>query len=100
VIIVNAHAFLAGFAGAQLADRVEDAAKNYMCERIAVAAVAIAEWESGGGQWDGGTHHFDFVCDEVGKLISAIRRSDEEHLEVLYQQVKELVSKGVQGGLI
>ena len=93
--IINAHAFNAGFAGAQLAERVEDAAKVYMCERIAVAAVAIAEWESGGGKWDGGKHHFDFVCDEVGKLISAIRLSNEEELELLYRQVKELVSKGV-----
>ena len=95
MIIINALAFNAGYAGAQLAERVEDAAKNYMCERIAVAAVAIAEWESGGGKWDGEVHHFDFVCDEVGKLISAIRLSNEEELELLYRQVKELVSKGV-----
>ena len=91
--IINAHAFNAGYAGAQLAERVEKAGLMCMSERIAVAATAIAEWESGGGKHSDEYNH-DFLCDDVSKLVSSSMNSDDDALEVLYLAVQKIAIKG------
>ena len=94
MIIINAHTFNAGFAGAQLAERVENAGVGYVSERIAVAATAIADYEEQGKPWDGGKRNYDFTLDEVAKLVSWDEYSDSDALEVLYRQVMKIVIKG------
>ena len=93
MIVINAHAFNAGYAGAQLAERVEKAGLMCMSERIAVAATAIADWESGKGEYSDKSNH-DFLCDGVSKLVSSSMNSDDDALEVLYLAVQKFFIKG------
>jgi hypothetical protein len=94
VTIINAHTFNVGFASAQLAERVENAGAMCVSERITIAATAIADYEAQGEPWDGDKRNYDFILDEVAKLVSLAEYPDSVTLEGFYRQVQKIVIKG------
>jgi hypothetical protein len=90
VKITNTHAFNAAFAAAQLGARIESSGQISTSEKIAAAAVGMANAEAKGIDW--GQVEFDLVCDSVACLIKDKRSTSDSDLEDLCQEV-ELITR-------
>jgi hypothetical protein len=83
VSITNTHAFNAAFAAAQLAARIESPGQVSTSEKIAAAAVGIADAEAKGIDW--GQVGFDSVCDSVARMIKDRLITSDYGLEYVRQ---------------
>ena len=82
--ITNTHAFHAAFAASQLAARIESSGQVSTSEKIAAAAIGIADVEAEGIDW--GQVEFDSVCDSVARTIrDRMITSDYYSLEYVRQ---------------
>ena len=93
--ITNTHAFNAAFAAAQLAARIESPGQVSTSEKIAAAAVGIANAEAKGIDW--GQVLFDLVCDDVACLIKNQKTTSDSGPEDLCQDAERIAR--VAGGV-
>lgn len=91
VSVVNTHAFNAAFAAAQLSERIGSAGRIATSEKIAAAAIGIADAEAKGVDW--GQVEFDSVCDAVAKMIKDRLITPDSDLEDLRQDAADVVRK-------
>lgn len=93
VPLTSSHAFNAAFAAAQLAARIERAGTVNMSERIAAAAIGVADAEAEGVNWD--EVNYDETLDRIAILVEASQRVfgriDEDLLENLRRDAAEAV---------
>jgi len=78
--------FLSAFAACQLAARVENPARISVAEKVAVAAVAIADAERL-GFLNSTEMNYDFFCDEIAKFLTEYPVSNDKDLESLLAEV-------------
>ena len=86
--ITNTHAFNAAFAAAQLAARIESSGQIGTSEKIAAAAVGMANAEAKGIDW--GQVEFDLVCDSVACLIKNRKTTSDSGNEELCQYAERI----------
>ncbi len=95
VPLTSSHAFNVAFAASQLAARIERAGTVNMSERIAAAAIGVAdaEAEGEGVNWD--EVNYDETLDRIAILVEASQkvfgRIDEDLLENLRRDAAEAV---------
>ena len=89
--LASTHAFHAAFAAAQLSARIESCGQIATSEKIAAAAVGMADAEAEGIDW--GQVIFDDVCDQVAEMI---RGHSDADLEDLRRDAAQMVRQEVK----
>lgn len=93
VPLTSSYAFNIAFAASQLAARIERAGTVNMSERIAAAAIGVADAEAEGVNWD--EVNYDETLDRIAILVEASQRVfgriDEDLLENLRRDAAEAV---------
>lgn len=91
--LTSSYAFNVAFAASQLAARIERAGTVNMSERIAAAAIGVADAEAEGVNWD--EVNYDGTIDRIAILVEASQRVfgriDEDLLENLRRDAAEAV---------
>jgi hypothetical protein len=87
---VSTHAFHVAFAAAQLSARIESG-QIAISEKIAAAAVGMADAEAEGIDW--GQVNFDDVCDRVAEMIRGHLVHSDADLEDLRRDAAQMVRK-------
>lgn len=95
VPLTSSHAFNVAFAASQLAARFECAGTVNTSDRIAAAAIGVADAEAEGVNWD--EVSYDDTLDRIAILVeeSQGRLIDEDLLENLRRDAAEAVRRGV-----
>lgn len=86
--VTNTHAFNAAFAASQLAARIKSAGQVSTSEKIAAAAIGIADAEAKGIDW--GQVEFDSVCDSVARMIKDRLITSSSGLEDLRRDAERI----------
>ena len=86
--MIGTHAFNAAFAASQLAARIESGPVS-MSEKIAAAAVGMADAEAEGIDW--GQVEFDSVCDAVAMSIELYPIHSDAELDELRRYIAKIV---------
>ena len=87
--LASTHAFHAAFAAAQLSARIESGGQIATSEKIAAAAVGMADAEAEGIDW--GQVIFDDVCDRVAEIIQVHLAHSDADLEDLRRDAAQMV---------
>lgn len=98
VPLTSSYPFNVAFAAAQLAARIERAGTVNMAERIAVAAIGVADAEAEGQNW--GEVNYDDTLDRIAILVEASEKVfghiDEDLLENLRRDAAQAVRTEVR----
>ena len=86
--IVHTHVFNVAFAAAQLAARIESSGQVSTSEKIAAAAIGIADAEAKGIDWC--QANFDSVCDSVARMIKDRLITSDSGLEDVRQDAEKI----------
>jgi hypothetical protein len=89
--MTSTHAFHAAFAASQLSARIKSSGQVATSEKIAAAAVGMADAEAEGIDW--GQVEFDSVCDAVALMIEGHMICSDADLEDLRQDAAKIVRK-------
>jgi hypothetical protein len=88
--MTSTHAFHVAFAAAQLSARIESG-QIAVSEKIAAAAVGMADAEAEGIDW--GQVNFDDVCDRVAEMIRGHLVHSDADLDDLRRDAAQIVRK-------
>ena len=89
--MIGAHAYNAAFAASQLSARIDQSGTVAMSEKIAAAAVGMADAEAEGIDW--GQVDYDTVCDAVARAIEGYLIHSDADLEDLRRYVAKIVKR-------
>lgn len=87
--MIDTHAFHAAFAASQLSARIQPSGQIATSEKIAAAAVGMADAEAEGIDW--GQVDYDSVCDAVARAIEGYLIHSDADLEDLRRYAAKIV---------
>jgi hypothetical protein len=89
--VTSTHVFHAVFAASQLSARIQPSGQIATSEKIAAAAIGMADAEAEGIDW--GQVNFDSVCDAVARMIEGHLICSDSDLEDLRRDAAQIVRK-------